>query len=87
MSGELGQARQQLEKSRSLLAKLDVDYELGLTLWQLAILCHEMGKEAAGTNIRLKKARYLNKAIGYFNDLGVKFDKAQAKRLAYSTAS
>jgi hypothetical protein len=80
--GEWDEAEQMLNESQKILRELGAQYELSRTLWQLALLNHEMSKsdisKASEPNIR----QPLEEAVAIFKELGIILYDAQVAKLS-----
>jgi predicted ATPase/class 3 adenylate cyclase len=83
-SGEWSKAEESLNESQRILRKLGAHYELSQTLWQLALLYYEMGKNRVRERIEAKIGQPLEEAIATFVSLGVMFDETQVVQLGRS---
>lgn len=79
--GEWEEAEELLTESRRLLHQLGVPYELGQTLWQLALLHSDMADAGVAEENGPGKEPFLEMAIAIFQKLGIKYDEARVAEL------
>lgn len=77
-------ATELMADSQTILRKLDIPYELGQTLWQLALLYHDMVETRQQKDLAIKIRQPLEESIMIFDKLGVKVDTAKAAVLKKS---
>lgn len=78
---EWEKAERLLTDSRRTFQELGIPYELGQTLWQLALLYHDMGKAGYQRGQKGKIRTLLEEAMAIFRRLGVNSDAAKATEL------
>ena len=80
--GEWDEAEQMLNESQKILRELGAQYELSRTLWQLALLNHEISKSDIDKTGEANMREPLEEAVAIFKELGIILYDAQVAKLS-----